>query len=215
MKKLNHEDALEVISACFDLLARREGEIRELYDRLQRYEPTPAEETRLLGGITPEFEETRRKSGGGWPEAIAICSTPLVGRSLMLLCPQMGLRIVDITDSGLDGLKATEKNKPDFAFVDLDVSDIDGLVLISRIREIMPDITIVALSGGTQENMLVSAIIAGADEVIGKPVQARRLMNAVDKLKRERTSRSGSDVKIPTTFDPLTSSEGRKHWSVI
>jgi len=215
MKELTHEDTLDVLSACLDLLAAREGEIRDLYDRLQTYEPVPTADGRAIGAITPDVDEIGRRSSPGWPTAVAVCGTPLVGRSLMLLCPQTGLRIAGITNSGLEGLKLAEKHKPRFAFIDLDVTDIDGLVLVSRMKEIVPDATIIALAGGSQESTLVSAIIAGANEVIGKPIQARRLMNAIGRLVKKGKTRSSDLDRIPSSFDPSKGKQDRESWSVI
>ncbi len=190
MKEMTPGDTLEVLTACFELLAQREGEIRNLYDRLQKFEPVPGSDGRGIGGITPTVEQVGRQASPHWPGAIAVCGTPLVGRSLMLLCPQMGLRILGITDSGLEGLSLVEQHKPQFAFIDLDVDDIDGLVLISRMNELNPDMTILALAAGTQESTLVSAIIAGAREVIVKPLQAGRVIDSVNRLlKRPRGKR--------------------------
>lgn len=215
MKELTHEDTLDVLSACLDLLAARESEIRDLYDRLQTYEPVPTADGRAIGAITPDVEEIGRRSSPSWPTAVAICGTPLVGRSLMLLCPQTGLRIAGITNSGLEGLKLAEKNLPRFVFIDLDVTDIDGLVLVSRMKEIVPDATIIALAGGSQESTLVSAIIAGANEVIGKPIQARRLMNAVGRLVKKGKSKSRATDRLPMSIDPSSGKQGRETWSVI
>jgi len=215
MKELSREDALDVLSACLELLACRESEIRDLYDRLQTYEPVPSADGRTIGSITPDVDEAGRRASSSWPTAVAICGTPLVGRSLMLLCPQVGLRIAGITDSGLEGLKLAEKHKPMFAFVDLDVADIDGLVLVSRMKEILPEITIIALAGGSQENALVSAIIAGASDVISKPLQTRRLMNAVGRLVKTRKNNPGREKVIPRHFNPAVKASDQENWSVI
>lgn len=214
MKDLNREETLEVLSACLDLLANREAEIRTLYDKLQRYEPELVAEGKIIGPIAPEVGDNNRSLPGDWPSAVAICGTPLIGRSLMLLCPQVGLRIVGITDSGLDGLKLSEKHRPSFAFIDLDVCDIDGLVLVSRLKEILPDITIIALSGAAQESALVSAIIAGANEVIGKPIQAKRVMNLVGRLVKNRKTGKKSAETIPMHFNPAVKS-GQESWRVL
>ncbi len=215
MKELTSEETLEVLGACLDLLARRESEIRELYDRLQAYEPDTAAEGRIIGAITPDVDEAGRSASSGWPTAIAVCGTPLVGRTLMLTCPQVGLRITGITDSGLDGLKLAEKNTPDFAFIDLDIDDIDGLVLVSRLKEILPDMTIIALTSTSQENALVSAIIAGANEVIGKPLQTKRLINAVGRLVKSRGKKKEYGRTIPLQFNPAETSESYESWSIL
>lgn len=213
MKELNREDALDVVMACVELLAKREAEIRDLYDRLALYEPMPVAEGKTVGPITPEVEETARKASQGSKNAVAVCGTPLVGRSLMLICPQAGMRIVGITDSGIEGLKLVEKNAPEIVFIDLDVTDIDGLVLVSRIREVQPDTIIVALAGGSMERTLVSAIIVGADEVVGKPLQAKRMINTIRNLLNLRKPEKPPDERLPLHMNPAPGS--KKRWSVI
>jgi len=214
MKDLTREETLEVLTACLDLLANREAEIRALYDKLQRYEPELIADGKIIGPISPDVKDHERELPCGWPSAVAVCGTPLIGRSLMLLCPQVGLRIVGITDSGLDGLKLAEKHRPSYAFIDLDVADIDGLVLVSRLKEILPGITIVALSGAAQESALVSAIIAGASEVIGKPIQAKRVMNVVGRLVRNRATGKKSAQTIPVHFNPVETKD-QESWRVL
>ena len=213
MKELTREETLEVLSACLDLLANREAEVKDLYDKLQRYEPEIISGPRIINTAAPETDEDGEKSGG-WPSAVAVCGTPLVGRSLMCLCPQVGLRIVGISDSGLDGLKLAEKHRPSFAFIDLDVVDIDGLVLVSRLKEILPDITIIALSGAAQESALVSAIIAGASEVIGKPIQAKRMMNAIKRLVKQNRSKKKPSETLPVHINPALAAN-RENWRVL
>jgi CheY-like chemotaxis protein len=217
MKELSRADALEVISACFDLLARREREIRSLYERLQEYEPVPGTEGKSVGSITPDIEEAGRRAAPSWPGAVAVCGTPLVGRSLMLLCPQMGLRIQGITDSGLEGLSLVERYKPEFAFVDLDVNDIDGLVLISRMRELAPNIHILAIAVGSNENTLVSATIAGARDVIAKPLQAGRVLDIVKRILKQGRHKAVPTVTLPPEINPASPSviRGDSGWTVI
>jgi CheY-like chemotaxis protein len=217
MKELTPNDTLEIISACFELLTRREYEIRNLYERLQKYEPVPGtESSRTLAPITPDLEEAGRRAAPGWPGAVAVCGTPLVGRSLMLLCPQMGLRIQGITDSGLEGLGLVERYKPEFAFVDLDVNDIDGLVLISRMKELAPDMHILALAVGAHENTLVSATIAGARDVISKPLQAGRVLDVVKRILKQGRGKKVPTVTLPFDINPAAQSVRMSDgWSVI
>jgi CheY-like chemotaxis protein len=213
MKELTREDALDVVSACMELLAKREEEIHSLYDRLALYEPMPVAEGKTNGPITPDVEESARQAAHGSKNAVAVCGTPLVGRSLMLICPQAGMRIVGITDSGIEGLKLIEKYSPEIVFIDLDVTDIDGLVLVSRAREVLPTTTIVALAGSSMERTLVSAIIAGADEVVGKPLQAKRMINTIKTLMNIKKTKQPPDERIPMHMNP--GANANRNWSVI
>jgi CheY-like chemotaxis protein len=217
MKKMTPADTLEVISACFDLLAKREDEIRSLYDRLLKYEPVADSDPRMIGAITPTIEDAGRRAAPGWPGAVAVCGTPLVGRSLMLLCPQMGLRIQGITDSGLEGLSLVERYKPEFTFIDLDVNDIDGLVLISRMRELAPDMHIIALAASASESTLVSATIAGARDVIAKPLQAGRVLDIVKRILKKGRHRTVPACTLPREINPVIATvvENTQGWTVL
>jgi len=217
MKDFSNLDALEVIDACFNLLALRESEIRNLYDRLQKYEPLPNLDSHPPTQTTPQIAPTTSPS---YPGALAVCGTPIVGRSLMLLCPQMGLRLLGITNSGLEALSLIEKLKPDFAFVDLDISDIDGLVLISRMKDLAPNLNILALSPTLTETVLVSAVIAGARDVLAKPIQAARVMDIVKRIQKQKNSDPIPSGKLPLRIDPSLSINFEPNpnpdgWSVI
>jgi CheY-like chemotaxis protein len=214
MKEITPADSLEVISACMDLLAKRESEIKGLYDKLQMYEPPKArpKQDGDDGGI--HLDGVPIATQPGWPGAIAVCGTPLIGRALMLLCPQMGLKIQGITNSGLEGLSLVERHAPAFAIVDLDVDDIDGHVLISRLKDLSPDITVLALSAGNDESTLVSAIIAGARDVISKPIQANRVIDVVKRIIKDNKNPRIIEETLPRNIDPAESLMN-KGWGVV
>lgn len=85
-----------------------------------------------------------------------------------------------------NGKEALSKFKP--AVVDLVITDIimpeeDGLKVIMSLRELKPDLKIIAISGGGKAgpgNYLNLARALGADEVFSKPFSISLLLTRID-----------------------------------
>src|SRR5690349_18852156 len=58
------------------------------------------------------------------------------------------------------------------ALIDLDLPKESGFELIRDLRERFPDLTIIAISGVFQNDVLQSAKVLGATEVLSKPITA-------------------------------------------
>ena len=88
-----------------------------------------------------------------------------------------GYRVVESPTGRRDAIDAGS-HKPDLAIVDLGLPDIDGVVVIQRIREwsAMP---IVVLSARTHERSKIEALDAGADDYVTKPFGVGELLARV------------------------------------
>jgi CheY-like chemotaxis protein len=87
-----------------------------------------------------------------------------------------------------NGKEAISKFKPsvtDLVITDLIMPDEDGLKVIMKLREIKPEIKIIAISGGGKAgpgNYLNLARALGADEVYSKPFSLNDLISKIDLL---------------------------------
>jgi DNA-binding response OmpR family regulator len=87
-----------------------------------------------------------------------------------------------------NGKEAIAKFKP--SLVDLVVTDIimpdeDGLKVIMKLKEIKPNIRIIAISGGGKAgpgNYLNLARALGADEIFAKPFSVQTLLKKIDTI---------------------------------
>jgi DNA-binding response OmpR family regulator len=87
-----------------------------------------------------------------------------------------------------NGKEALNRFKP--AIIDLIITDIimpdeDGLKVIMRLKEIKPDLKIIAISGGGKAgpgNYLNLARALGADEIFPKPFSLQILISRIDSL---------------------------------
>ena len=94
--------------------------------------------------------------------------------------------------TGAEALSALRHHRPDLVLLDLGLPDIDGLVLIGRIRAISP-VPIVVLSSRGEEAAKVAALDAGADDYVTKPFGADELMARLRAALRHRLQEQGAD----------------------
>jgi two-component system KDP operon response regulator KdpE len=88
-----------------------------------------------------------------------------------------GYRVVEAS-SGEDALRAASVHVPDVILLDLGLGDMDGIVVVRRIRE-WSSIPVIVVSARGQEASKVEALDAGADDYLDKPFGVDELMARV------------------------------------
>jgi CheY-like chemotaxis protein len=90
-----------------------------------------------------------------------------------------------------NGKEAISRFKPsiiDLVVTDIIMPDEDGLKVIMKLREIKPDLKIIAISGGGKAgpgNYLNLARALGANEIFSKPFSVQTLLSKIDSLVEE------------------------------
>jgi CheY-like chemotaxis protein len=81
-------------------------------------------------------------------------------------------------------LQASLQERPDIAFVDVFMPDVDGFQTLKTLRGLLPDVPVVMISGGGQGlgACLPMATRLGAEAVLQKPITSAALLAAVDSL---------------------------------
>lgn len=103
------------------------------------------------------------------------------------------LRNTDITEAhdGMDGLRKVTADDYDLALVDINMPVMDGLKLISLIRdeESLKEMPIVVITTEGADEDRERALALGANEYLTKPIQANKVLQvARGLLKREPSS---------------------------
>ena len=84
-----------------------------------------------------------------------------------------------------DGLRALRDEQVDLLIVDIFMPKVNGLDMIRRLKREMPDVKILAISGGgliAGRDCLELAVEAGADAILRKPLRAKLLTDTVSEL---------------------------------
>ena len=92
---------------------------------------------------------------------------------------------VDLAENGPQGLEMVEKNDYDTILCDIKMPGMDGIEVLEKIFDQMPDIPVVMISGHGNIDTAVESIKKGAYDFIEKPLDLNRLLitirNAMDK----------------------------------
>ena len=113
----------------------------------------------------------------GDPLKVLVVEDKWENRSLLCnILKPLGFEVLEAVD-GLDGLNKALESKPDIILMDLVMPVMDGFESISKIRQApeVNDICIIALSASVFDIDRKSAIKAGANDFIPKPVRIEKI----------------------------------------
>lgn len=91
-------------------------------------------------------------------------------RSIVAYLEDSGYDLLE-AENGRDGLEKFFKEKPDVVLCDLRMPEVDGLTVLSQIRDFSPDTPFIIVSGTGDMHDAVEALKLGAWDFITKPIQ--------------------------------------------
>ncbi len=92
------------------------------------------------------------------------------------------MTVVAEAENGRIALREVARHKPDIAVVDISMPDIDGLEVISRLRETDPGLPLLVLTMHEERQYVVRAVEAGAMGYITKQSAPEQLVGAIRKI---------------------------------
>jgi DNA-binding NarL/FixJ family response regulator len=104
-----------------------------------------------------------------------------------MLQDQPDLQVVGATSTGSDGLRLVEEMQPDVVLCDLQLPDIPGVEVISRLRVHFPSINCLVVTTFDSDDFIFDAIKAGAKGYVLKDVSAADLADAVRAVARNES----------------------------
>jgi Response regulator containing CheY-like receiver domain and AraC-type DNA-binding domain len=132
----------------------------------------------------------------------------LIARSISRRIEQFGgsFEVVAQAGTGLEALSLTRSLMPDVVFSDIKMPEMDGLELLSRLRETNPSILCVIVSGYSDFEYTRAAIQNSAVDYLLKPVNPEELNQLLRKLEatllaREKTVIPGRELSASELVD--------------
>jgi signal transduction histidine kinase len=113
---------------------------------------------------------------------------------------------VDTATDGMIALQRIRKSPPDLVIADLMMPGLDGLSLLSAIRDdgACADMPVMVLSARANEDASIDALTAGADDYLPKPFSARELTARVAvqlaRMRLRRAERAAREVAEQSSF---------------
>jgi len=100
---------------------------------------------------------------------------------MRILLEMEGYRVIEAAD-GLRAIELALDEHPALIMMDLTLPVLDGLAATGRIREHLPDVPVVALSGHTTDDYRSAAFAAGCTDYLVKPLDFKLLDNILSRL---------------------------------
>lgn len=97
-----------------------------------------------------------------------------------------GYDVIGEAENGKEVLDLYRKLKPDVVAIDIIMPEMSGIQALKEIKENYPEARVVMSASMGQQNLVVEAIRAGAADFFIKPVQADRVVEAIDKALQHR-----------------------------
>ncbi|MDO4521570.1 MAG: response regulator [Eubacteriales bacterium] len=82
-------------------------------------------------------------------------------------------------DDGINGLEAALRHKPEIVLCDMRMPRMDGVVMMERIHQVLPDTVSIFMSGYSDKEYLMAAIKLRAINYIEKPLQPQEVYDAI------------------------------------
>jgi two-component system KDP operon response regulator KdpE len=108
------------------------------------------------------------------PLILLVEDEPQMRRFLRVALEGSGYRYLEAS-SGTEGLAMAAQYRPDVLLLDLGLPDMDGLQVVTRLRE-WSGLPVIVISARGQESDKVGALDAGANDYLTKPFGTRELL---------------------------------------
>jgi two-component system KDP operon response regulator KdpE len=108
------------------------------------------------------------------PNILIIDDEARIRRLLRMILETNGYKVFEAA-VGNDGLTMAKKRRPDAVILDLGLPDIDGLVVLKRLRE-WTQVPVIVLSVRESPEDKVAALDIGADDFVTKPFNTEELL---------------------------------------
>lgn len=131
----------------------------------------------------PQPEMTLQQEG---PALLIVDDEPIIRD----LCARAlkGFRILQAND-GQEAAELLKHEEIDVVLTDVMMPRLNGLDLLSQIKEAVPDQIVILMTGYTEKEVILQALKAGADDFISKPLNLLQLRTTVDKVLEKRQLR--------------------------
>jgi len=146
---------------------------------------------------------------------LVVDDEPGMRQFLKKLLTDNGYEVV-LAENGKIALEIMDKKIPDLALTDFKMPGMDGLQLLSKIKEKSPQVTVIMMTGyGTMENA-IRAMRFGAYDYIAKPFEIEAILLVLDKaLEKKRLEQENlllrQELKKTYTFSDIISGNASMH----
>ena len=113
---------------------------------------------------------------------ISFLADKAAGLALQINWEEMGLKIAATASNGIEALEQAKICKPEILITDIRMPGIDGMELIRKVKEKLPDTEIIIISGYRHFEYAQTAIRYGVRNYLLKPIKKEELRDTLQKI---------------------------------
>lgn len=95
---------------------------------------------------------------------------------------------LSFAQNGVEAIYKFQQQSPSLVLLDIELPDINGFDVLSRILKINPNAKVIMLSGNTEKDSVRNAIKLGAQGYIAKPVSRDKIEMYIKRLSEKNTT---------------------------
>jgi DNA-binding response OmpR family regulator len=131
---------------------------------------------------------------------LSIDDDPAMTELLSLLLKTHGYEPL-VANTSTDGLRKIREESPDAVILDLMMPDMDGWQVCAEVRK-FSTVPIIILSALDNPGLVASALDAGADDYLVKPVPTGTLLSSLTQLTRRTDMNGGIKLSVHAASSP-------------
>jgi len=113
---------------------------------------------------------------------LVVDDSSIINKKLMQIYESLGHKVVDTAKTGEGAIEKYDPMKIDLVSMDITMPDMDGIEATKQILGKNPEALVMVVTSHGQEQMIVSAIEAGAVGYILKPFDKERISAMIEKI---------------------------------
>lgn len=117
---------------------------------------------------------------------------------------QLGIAVAGEASDGLAALNLIYTVKPDILICDIRMPHLDGITLITRIRNDFPNLQVIFLSGYSEKEYLKQAIRLNAVDYLDKPFRPFELLSVIEQCLKRLEEKTAKPVPAEDYFHILS-----------
>jgi DNA-binding response OmpR family regulator len=98
-----------------------------------------------------------------------------------------------VAGSGKEGLALIDRERPDAVFLDIVMPELDGVEVLRRIRQRLPELPVVVISGGASDRQREDVHRLGVTDFVEKPLLLAQIKESLSNVVRLRPRGKGPD----------------------
>jgi DNA-binding NtrC family response regulator len=104
---------------------------------------------------------------------------------------------VETADTGKKGIEKSEKEFYNLALIDVRLPDMEGIALLSKLRNTKPKMRKIIVTGYPTLQNAIAAVNKGADAYVMKPFEVEKILQTIqEQLQKQEEERCYSEDKV-------------------